>query len=76
MKILNRSEMEKLTTPRLLAYHNSLLKCREGDESREGDPYCCPGKGSEMWKRCYDVCKDILSKREHVNKKPKNKRRL
>ena len=73
MKILSRYEMEKLTTPRLLAYKNSLLTCRDDDEADEEDPYCRPGKLSDMWKRCYEECLTILSTREHVDRKKKKR---
>lgn len=74
MNILSRFEMERLTTPRLIAYRNSLLRCREGHHW-DGDGDGIIAKEDDVWKRCYEVCLDILRKREHVKKRYRNKRK-
>jgi len=78
MKILSKAEMEKLPTKRLLAYKTRLLKVRDyccycGDPS-------CPSKNEDegeqvfdkthpTWKATYAAVKEVLTTREHVERK-------
>jgi hypothetical protein len=78
MKILTRQEMEKLNTKRLLAYKNRLLKVRDATTCADSD---CETeikdleatnaltKSSPIWIETYAAVKDILSTREHIEKK-------
>ena len=61
MKILTREQLEALTTKRLLAYKNKLLKCHD-------EPASCSelAKSSPEWQELYATCKEILATREHV----------
>jgi hypothetical protein len=70
--ILTNEQLEKLTTKRLLAYRNSLLKC--WDQYDEGDEGSKTGssrltKEDQEWKDVYKNVVDILNTREHVEKK-------
>jgi len=65
--ILTHEQLESLTTPRLLAYKNSLLKCNEGphwDEDGPGWDKQCP-----EWQEHYKLVKEILANRPHIDKK-------
>jgi len=79
--ILSLERLEKLTTKRLLAYRNSLLKCWEGRllEVLGGgvtlDMYpneLC--KSDKEWKESYKQVKTVLATREHVERKLKHKK--
>lgn len=66
-KYLTRKEMEALTTHRLLAYRNKLLKAHDGPNwdgsGKEGS------KISEGWRGCYRNLKEVLSQREHIKRR-------
>ncbi len=64
MNYLTREQMEALTTRRLLAYRNSLHRSWEDYKETEG------------WKQHHAECVEILSKREHVEKKQMNSRKV
>lgn len=68
-KILLREEIEALTTKRLLAYRNSLLKWYEKttyDMHFDKNP-SPDGKDSQLWNLVYNIVKEELSTREHVD---------
>ena len=74
-QVLSKKKMETLTTRRLLAYRNTLLRCREeGHWDGDGDDSCIC-KDSPQWQEAYAECIALLSAREHVAKRQKNKRR-
>jgi len=64
--ILTREQLEALTTPRLLAYRNSLL--RNYEDEGWGDPPEWHKQHPE-WKAHYAMVKEILAERPHVEKK-------
>lgn len=66
IKFLTKEELEKLTTKRLLAYKNKLMKCPEGYDWEPDSSYRIT-KQDPKWQEIYSLVKDILSKREHVN---------
>lgn len=79
MRLLTTEQLEKLTTQRLLAYRNSLLKCNEwpNDDNgagleyskvaiRDGNNYVGLYKNSPLWKAAYAELKRILATREHL----------
>jgi hypothetical protein len=73
MKILSKEELEKLTTPRILAYKKRLLqipdaKCSCGAHLGDCDLDIPPGfyKSSSEWQACYLAVKEVLATREHV----------
>lgn len=64
MQLLTPEALEKLTTPRLLAYRKRLLKAHETahwDGSQE-----ILTKDSPVWQEHYVKVKEILDQREHV----------
>lgn len=65
--ILSKDQMERLTTKRLLAYRDSLLTwhetCHYDDDYDESK---C--KAGQLWKATYATVKEVLAKREHVNR--------
>lgn len=65
VSILTEKEMEKLSTPRLLAYRKRLLNIKVSDV----DFYTDYDKWYEDCKICLKVSKEILDTREHVVKK-------
>lgn len=60
---LTKDQMLKLTTKRLLAYKNKLMKYHETDNY---DPTGKITKSSPEWQEAYNNLKDILATREHV----------
>ena len=64
MKLLKSNELKKLTTKRLLAYRNSLLKCNETPHWDEDIKEIT--KQSISWKNTYATVKKILSHRENI----------
>ncbi len=68
VKFLNRNELEKLTTQRLLAYKNKLMKVPESPSWDESDDNVV-NKTSSVWIEVYEDVKAILATREHVEKK-------
>ena len=63
--VLTKIQMEKLTTKRLLSYLKKLQYYKYNNphaEINENDFY------DKTFKKCYDECKEILNKREHINK--------
>lgn len=68
VKILSKEELEKLSTKRLLAYKNRLMKVpEEADTDNKNPDYMY--KGHSIWKRLYQDVKDVLKTREHIEKK-------
>lgn len=65
VKFLSKEELEKLTTPRLLAYKNKLMKYPEGP-SWEEDNVFRMNKQDPRWQELYALVKNILNSREHV----------
>lgn len=65
VKILTREQLEKLTTKRLLAYKNKLLKVPEEPNWDEANNTRI-NKLSKEWIDLYSLVKEILSKREHI----------
>lgn len=64
MIFLSKEKLEQLSTKRLLAYKNSLMKYPDGpNEDGSG-----MNKSFESWKITYNLIKEILSKREHIEK--------
>lgn len=61
---LSKEQMEKLTTKRLLAYKNKLMKVPE--EASWGDPNGQLNKSDPEWQRIYTELKEVLATREHV----------
>ncbi|KKN96703.1 hypothetical protein LCGC14_0163470 [marine sediment metagenome] len=69
MKLLTADELKKLTTPRLLAYRKRLLACRENPSwDNPVDTAQLLTKDSSTWQDHYDVLKEELSVREHMEK--------
>lgn len=67
--ILSFSEMEKLTTPRLLSYRERLYKVPEGPSHEEtiyGGKDTGLHKKRPEWKVAMAAVKAVLAKREHV----------
>jgi hypothetical protein len=68
MNLLSIEQLEKLTTPRLLAYKKKLMQVPEEPNWDE-----CSGsrmnKIDAAWKKAYADVKSVLSKRENVEKK-------
>jgi len=67
LKILTDSQMKLLSTPRLIAYKNRLLRVHESPD------WDCMGiqqmsKQHPQWKQCYAECKAILGARPHVRR--------
>lgn len=60
---LTREELEKLTTPRLLAYLDSIRKVPENPNwDGEGGM----NKNHPRWQELYRTVKSVLATREHV----------
>ena len=68
MKYLSKEEMEKLTTRRLLAYRNRLLKCRETYSEDNDLNKSETVKESSEWQENYKLTKTVLACREHVER--------
>lgn len=72
--ILRVDELEKLTTPRLLAYRNSLYKVNEGpsyEETIYGGKDFSTHKQSPKWKSAMADVKSVLDTREHLDRSQK-----
>ena len=69
MKLLTKEQLEKLTTKRLLAYKDALMKVPE--TPNWDDPEERLNKTSYEWKITYAAVKGVLSEREHVEKDAK-----
>lgn len=54
--MLTKEQLEKLTTPRLLAYLHSWLTAWESD------------KEETEWKEHHKLIKSVLARREHIEK--------
>jgi hypothetical protein len=65
VKVLNREELEKLTTARLLAYKDKLMKVPEEPNWDECD-YSRINKLSPEWRNLYHLVKSVLSGRENI----------
>ena len=67
MKKLTKEQLEKLTTPRLLAYKNSWMKTHD---TADWVDLCVPPNGwskqHSEWKEHHALIKEILSTRENV----------
>lgn len=69
-QILSFEEMQKLTTPRLLAYKNRLYKVPEGpsyEETMYGGTDHSMHKQRPEWKVAVAAVKAVLAQREHVD---------
>ena len=66
VSFLTKEELQKLTTKRLLAYKNKLMKC---PETPNWDEYNRPvmNKQDPKWQDLYAMVKEVLSSREHVD---------
>jgi hypothetical protein len=74
MDLNSIKQLQKLTTPRLLALRDSLLTV---PERGDWDNLCySPGGGKESpeWQEYYAQVKHVLSGREHVPRKQKRSR--
>ena len=63
---LTKEQLEKLTTKRLLAYKNKLMKYPE--TKNWDDPNGRMSKEHQVWKNAYQDLKDVLSTRENIEK--------
>ncbi len=66
-----REQLERLTTKRLLAYRNKLLQTTETGDWIDYPNSCVKqlgGKQSTAWQAEYQIVKDILASREHIDK--------
>jgi len=69
-KFLTREQMDNLTTRNLLAYLRSLQK-KYHDKPDWEDDVCSPykvTKSTPEWQEAHDIAKEILSKREHIER--------
>jgi hypothetical protein len=70
---MQKDELELLPTKRLLAKLNQLRKCEESIELSDAKQYHPFGfiefKDTEIWKSEYEKLKEILSQREHIERK-------
>lgn len=69
-KILVRSQIEALNTKRLLEYRKSLLRWYNKSSSDDiwPDSENRPdGKDSQVWTLVYNIVKEVLATREHVD---------
>lgn len=66
MKILQKTELEKLTTPRLLAYLRAWLSVPETQDYDDEDAARMT-KDNPIWSQQHRLIKSILSTREHVD---------
>lgn len=71
MKLLTHEQMSALTTKRLLAYKNSLMRVPEKAVHIMYDTTQRICKDNPKWIKTYGECKAILATREHVDKKRK-----
>lgn len=68
------AELERLTTPRLLAYLRRLLECEESIERSDWESKEVPDddnivfKSSEQWKSQYELVKSVLATRPNIDK--------
>lgn len=62
---LTKWQMERLTTARLLAYKDKLMKYHE-TPNWEDVSYI--SKSHPLWKEAYKNIKEVLATREHVEK--------
>jgi len=69
---LTKEALNKLTTPRLLKYKNSLLECPDDINWNGCQRFT---KASDCWRQHYALVKSILATREHVERK-KNKNEI
>lgn len=69
-KLLNREQLEKLTTIRLLGYRDALLRCHQTQDWDFDRRYCKPkiAKDTQVWKDNYVLVKEILATRENIKK--------
>ena len=63
--LLTKEQMLKLTTKRLLAYKNKLMKYHS-TQDYDSNEIC---KSSPGWIETYNNLKEILSIREHIERK-------
>lgn len=63
---LSKEQMSKLTTQRLLAYKKKLYKYPEGPDWETDDNM---NKSRPEWQEAYKNIKEVLSSREHVERK-------
>jgi hypothetical protein len=68
MKLLTKSELEKLTTPRLLAYLKSLRKVHDYQDHDSIFGFRKLTKESKQWQETYNLVKSILTTREHIER--------
>ena len=66
MKLLNKEQLEKLTTSRLLAYKNKLMMVPE--TSNWDEPTAQITKDTVVWQETYLDLKEVLKTREHVER--------
>lgn len=66
MIFLTIAQLEKLSTQRLLAYKKKLLSVPESSDWGSG--WSQINKSTASWKEAYQNVKDILAKREHLEK--------
>lgn len=65
MKLLNKEQLQKLTTQRLLSYKDVLMQVPEKPDW--GDSlFSKMSKAHPQWQETYAVVKEILKTREHV----------
>ncbi len=65
MKLLDKEQLQKLTTQRLLAYKNILMQVPE--KPNWGDSlFTKITKEHPKWRETYAAVKEILKTREHV----------
>lgn len=70
IQLLTPFQMSELTTPRLLAYKNRLLKAVDGpNEGADPNWDETIHKARDDWKATMDACKTLLAKREHSPRK-------
>ena len=65
-KLLTAEQLTTLTTPRLLAYRDKMLKVNEGPHWDGGGSEIT--KQSPEWQKAYELLKVELEKREHVQR--------
>ena len=76
MSHLTSEQLDKLTTPRLMALFKSVRNGHFSDDRDGGHPYLTDKEVNERWKREYQELKDYynliktkLNTREHICKK-------
>ena len=65
-KFLSKDELEKLTTKRLLAYKNKLMKYHDHPDWEDPNSI---SKASDIWKETYSNLKAVLATRENLKSK-------